>query len=60
MRVVEVDERDAGCKGPNPKFRVYLHGSGEAETYGWTDTYDITGRTSSKASTGHRSRPADG
>jgi hypothetical protein len=43
MRVVQVDERDAGWEGPNPKFRVYLHGSGEAETYGWTDTYDITG-----------------
>jgi hypothetical protein len=22
---------------------VYLHGSGETETYGWTDTYDIVG-----------------
>lgn len=22
---------------------MYLHGSGEAETYGWTDTYDVVG-----------------
>lgn len=26
-----------------PRFRVYLHGSGDSSTVGWTDTYDITG-----------------
>lgn len=42
MRAVQVDERDASWEGPSPRFRVYLHGSGETETAGWTDTYDIT------------------
>lgn len=27
----------------DPRFRVQLHASGESSTYGWTDTYDITG-----------------
>lgn len=43
MRVRQVDERDSGWEDPAPRFRVYLHGSGEASTHGWTDTYDITG-----------------
>jgi hypothetical protein len=43
VRAVQVDERDASWEGPDPRFRVYLHGSGETETAGWTDTYDITG-----------------
>ncbi len=43
MRVWPVDERDSGWEDPAPRFRVYLHGSGEASTHGWTDTYDITG-----------------
>lgn len=40
---VRVDERDASWEGPDPRFRAYLHGSGETETAGRTDTYDITG-----------------
>lgn len=43
MRVRQVDERDSGWEDSAPRFRVYLHGSGEASTHGWTDTYDITG-----------------
>jgi hypothetical protein len=42
MKVTRVDERDSGWEDPNPRFRVYLHGSGETSTGGWTDTYDIT------------------
>jgi hypothetical protein len=38
-----VDERDSGWEDDHPRFRVYLHGSGETSTWGWTDTYDITG-----------------
>lgn len=43
MQVARVDERDSGWEDPNPRFRVYLHGSSETSTSGWTDTYDITG-----------------
>lgn len=43
MQVRQVDERDSGWEDPNPRFRVYLHGSGKTSTGGWTDTYDITG-----------------
>ena len=43
MQVTQVDERDNGWEDHHPRFRVYLHGSGEASTYGWTDTYDIVG-----------------
>lgn len=43
MQVSQVDERDNGWEDSAPRFRVYLHGSGETSTYGSTDTYDITG-----------------
>lgn len=43
MQVTRVDERDCGWEDPHPRFRVYLHGSRETTTAGWTDTYDITG-----------------
>jgi hypothetical protein len=43
ISIVPVDERDSGWEDPRPRFRVYLHGSGETETHGWTATYDITG-----------------
>jgi len=43
VRVTQVDERDSDWEDPRPRFRVYLHGSGETTTEGWTDTYDITG-----------------
>ena len=43
MHIVQVDERDSGWERSTPRFRVYLHGSGESATPGWTDTYDITG-----------------
>jgi hypothetical protein len=43
MQVIQVDERDSGWADYNPRFRVYLHGSGGTSTGGWTDTYDITG-----------------
>jgi hypothetical protein len=43
VQIVQVDERDNGWEQPHPRFRVYLHGSGETETHGWTDTYDVTG-----------------
>jgi hypothetical protein len=43
VQVVQVDGRDSGWEDPDPRFRVYLHGSGETSTAGWTDTYDITG-----------------
>ena len=38
-----MDERDNSWEFHDPRFRVYLHGSGESSTHGWTDTYDITG-----------------
>jgi hypothetical protein len=43
MEIAQVDERGSGWEDPTPRFRVYLHGSGETSTGGWTDTYDITG-----------------
>lgn len=43
VRIVPVDERDSAWEDDRPRFRVYLHGSGEASTHGWTDTYDVTG-----------------
>jgi hypothetical protein len=42
-KIVQVDERDSGWEKPDPRFRVYLHGSGPTSTPGWTDTYDVTG-----------------
>ncbi|MBT9257817.1 hypothetical protein KMZ32_11130 [Phycicoccus sp. MAQZ13P-2] len=43
VRVVRVDERDSGWEVSHPRFGVYLHGSGPESTFGWTDTYDVTG-----------------
>ncbi len=43
VQIAQVDERDSGWELSTPRFRVYLHGSGESSTAGWTDTYDITG-----------------
>ncbi len=43
VQIVQVDERDNGWEQPVSRYRVYLHGSGEGTTVGWTDTYDITG-----------------
>lgn len=43
MQVTQVDERDSGWEDHHPRFRVYLHGSSETTTGGWTDTYDIIG-----------------
>lgn len=43
MRLLPVDERDSSWEINNPRFRVYLHGSGEESTIGWTGTYDVTG-----------------
>ena len=43
MHVAQVDEREGGWEDSAPRFRVYLHGSAEGSTGGWTDTYDITG-----------------
>jgi hypothetical protein len=43
VQIVCVDERDSGWEDGRPRFRVYLHGSGQASTNGWTDTYDVTG-----------------
>jgi len=40
MEVIEVDERDSSWEDDRPRFRVYLHGSGETSTSGSTDTYD--------------------
>ncbi len=42
-QIAQVDERDSGWELSSPRFRVYLHGSDESSTCGWTDTYDITG-----------------
>lgn len=41
MEIVGVDERDSSWEERSPRFRVYLHGSGESTTGGWTDTYDV-------------------
>ena len=43
VEIVQVDERDNNWENSHPRFRVYLHGSDETTTDGWTDTYDITG-----------------
>ena len=43
VNIVAVDERDSSWEDDRPRFRVYLHGSGEASTYGSTATYDVTG-----------------
>jgi hypothetical protein len=43
VEVLGVDERDSSWEKPDPRFRVYLHGSGASATPGWTATYDITG-----------------
>ena len=43
VRIAQVDERDSSWESDGPRFRVYLHGSSEESTSGWTDTYDITG-----------------
>lgn len=43
VKIVPVDERDSGWEDHRPRFRVYLHGSGESSTSGWTATYDVTG-----------------
>lgn len=42
VQIVQVDERDNNWESTGPRFRVYLHGSGQT-THGWADTYDITG-----------------
>jgi hypothetical protein len=42
VQIVQVDERDNNWESTGPRFRVYLHGSGQA-AHGWADTYDITG-----------------
>ncbi len=43
VSIVAVDERDSGWEDAQPRFRVYLHGSGKTSTAGWTATYDVTG-----------------
>lgn len=43
VRIEQVDERDNNWENHDPRFRVYLHGSSESSTEGWTDTYDIVG-----------------
>ena len=43
VQIKQVDERDNNWEDGRPRFRVYLHGSGESSTYGSTDTYDVTG-----------------
>ena len=43
VSIVPVDERDSGWEDHRPRFRVYLHGSGQSSTSGWTATYDVTG-----------------
>lgn len=43
LRIDQVDERDNNWENWSPRFRVYLHGSGDTETFGWTDTYDVVG-----------------
>ena len=43
VRIAQVDERDSSWESDDPRFRVYLHGSSEGSTSGWTATYDITG-----------------
>lgn len=43
VHIEQVDERDSNWEDGQPRFRVYVHGSGDSSTSGWTDTYDITG-----------------
>ncbi|MGN0065408.1 MAG: hypothetical protein ACI379_14315 [Nocardioides sp.] len=43
IHVSPVDERDNTWEDGSPRFRVYLHGSEDDSTRGWTDTYDVTG-----------------
>lgn len=43
MQVTTVEERDSAWEDPDPRIRVYLHGSRETTTGGLTDTFDITG-----------------
>ena len=43
LRIDQVDERDSNWEDSHRRFRVYLHGSSETETSGWTDTYDVVG-----------------
>jgi hypothetical protein len=59
LSIVPVDERDSAWEQPRPRFRVYLHGSGEASTGGWTATYDVTGAIATRK-TRTRSRRSNG
>ncbi|WP_313408151.1 hypothetical protein [Aeromicrobium sp.] len=43
FEIVRVDERDSSWEDDHPRFRVYLHGSGQSSISGWTDTYDVIG-----------------
>ena len=43
IRIVSVHEGDSSWEDDHPRFRVYLHGSGETTTHGWTHTFDVTG-----------------
>jgi hypothetical protein len=43
IEILPVDERTSSWEDPSPRFRVYLHGGGPAETGGATATYDVTG-----------------
>ncbi|MEQ6899831.1 hypothetical protein [Nocardioides sp. YIM 152588] len=43
VRILGVDELDSGWEDHLPRFRVYLHGSGDDTTAGWTHAYDVTG-----------------
>ena len=43
LRIVGVDERNSNWERHRPRFRVYLHWSGESSTLGGTSTYDVTG-----------------
>ena len=43
VQIWSVDERDNNWEKSDPRFRVYLHGSGTSTTHGWTATFDITG-----------------
>lgn len=43
IEVEAVDERDSSWEDHEPRYRVYLHGSGPDATLGSTWTYDLTG-----------------
>lgn len=43
VHIAGVDERDSSWEDHAPRFRVYLQGSGDSTTAGWTDAYDLTG-----------------